>query len=350
MSRGRRFKTLSCGRGSSGRCRSETLYEIAFRYRADERYHLGHLFAKRAAEIPIPAEDSSFVRTQIYNWRAADEQAVCASWIDKHEESFAICRRLLARDDIPDADRQRIAENRDVVAPTMLDAAASYPGKLARDVVAGPRDCELTISLVAGPDRSATERTLNSFLSCCLDLPRMVRVLVVNAVLSEQDRTTLLQRYQFIEFGGTAYGEGPDVELADIRDEIQGRFWLHLGQGWRFFAPERFIGRLTAILEAEPEVFQVGINFGDARELTGASAADDVVRRTADAGRYVICDLVASGPAMFETARLDRAHGFIRADRDPIADLGRRARVAGLRTASLDEVLCIAGADCSSTD
>jgi hypothetical protein len=126
--------------------RAETLYEIAFRYRADERYHLGHLFAKRAAEIPIPAEDSSFVRTQIYNWRAADEQAVCASWIDKHEESFAICRRLLARDDLPDADRKRIAENRDIVAPTMLDAVAAYPGKLARDVVAGPRDCELTIS------------------------------------------------------------------------------------------------------------------------------------------------------------------------------------------------------------
>jgi glycosyltransferase involved in cell wall biosynthesis len=330
--------------------RAETLYEIAFRYRADERYHLGHLFAKRAAEIPIPAEDSSFVRTQIYNWRAADEQAVCASWIDKHEESFAICRRLLARDDLPDADRKRIAENRDIVAPTMLDAVAAYPGKLARDVVAGPRDCELTISLVAGPDRSATERTLNSFLGCCLELPRMVRVLVVNAGLSEQDRTTLLQRYQFIEFGGSAYEEGPDVGLAHIRDEIQGRFWLHLGQGWRFFAPERFIGRLTAILEAEPEVFQVGINFGDARELTGASAADDLVRRTADAGRYVIRDVVASGPAMFETTRLDRAHGFIRTDGDPIAELGRRARAAGLRTASLDEVLCIAGADCRSTD
>ncbi len=322
--------------------RAETLYEIAFRYRKDERYHLGHLFAKRAAEIPIPAVDSSFVRTQIYNWRAADEQAVCASWIDRHEEAFTIWRRLLARDDIPEDERKRLAANRDVAAPTMLEAAAAYPSKLARDVVAGPRDCELTISLVAGPDLGATERTLNSFLRCCLDLPRMVRVLVVNAVLSEQDRTTLLQRYQFIEVCA-AGAESPGGELARIRDEVQGRFWLHLGRGWRFFAPERLIGRLTAILEAEPEVFQVGINFGDATELTGESAAEDLVRRGADAGRYVISDVVASGPSMFDTARLGRAHGFIPTDRDPIAELGRRARVAGLRTASLDEVLCVAG-------
>ena len=67
------------------------------------------------------------------------------------------------------------------------------------------------------------------------------------------------------------------------------------------------------------------------------------MRRAADAGRYVFTDVVASGPAMFETARLDRADGIDGTDRDPIAELGRRAAAVGLRTASLDEVLCIAG-------
>jgi hypothetical protein len=43
---------------------------------------------------------------------------------------------------------------------------------------------------------------------------------------------------------------------------------------------------------------------------------------------------------MFDTTRLDRAGGL-----DPIAELGQRAAAAGLRTASLDEVLCIAPVD-----
>ena len=112
--------------------------------------------------------------------------------------------------------------------------------------------------------------------------------------------------------------------------------------GGAFFAPEGFIGRLSAVLDAEPAVFQVGINVDDAQTLTGVCAAEDAVRRGAGAGRYVLADGVASGPAMFETARLDRMGGIDDTDPDPIAGLGRRAAVAGLGTASLDEVLCIA--------
>lgn len=87
----------------------------------------------------------------------------------------------------------------------------------------------------------------------------------------------------------------------------------------------------------------MGINLADAVKLTGASAAEDAVRRAPATGRYVLTDAVASGPAMFDTERLDRAGGVDGADRDPIAQLGRRAAAAGLRTASRDEVLCIAG-------
>jgi glycosyltransferase involved in cell wall biosynthesis len=323
--------------------RAEPLHAIAYRYRADQRYQLGHLFAERAAAIPLPEEDILFVSADIYNWRALDEQAVCASWIGKHEEAFALCRRLLARSDIPADDRKRIAGNRDISTPAMIDAASSHPDLLARSLAAGPRDSGVTVSLVAGPDRTAIELTLNSFLRCCVDVTRIGRFLVINAGLSAEDCATLLERYRFLEFIQSSPEDGPAARLAKIRGEIVGRFWLHLCQGWRFFAPERFIGRLSAVIEAEPEMFQVGINFGDAEKLTGVCAAEDAVRRAADAGRYVITDGVASGPAMFETSRLDRADGIDGADRDPIAELGRRAAAIGLRTASLDEVLCVAG-------
>jgi len=96
------------------------------------------------------------------------------------------------------------------------------------------------------------------------------------------------------------------------------------------------------VLEAEPQVFQVAINFGDAVKLTGACAPEQAVRRAPDAGRYVLTDMMAGGPAMFDTALLDRAGGVHAAERDVITALDRRAAAAGLRTASLDEVLCIA--------
>jgi hypothetical protein len=243
-------------------------------------------------------------------------------------------RRLLVRPDIPDDDRQRVARNRHFSVPAMLEAASSYPDMLARSLIAGPRDSEVTVSLVAGADRAATEQTLDSFLNCCTDISRAGRFLVVDVGLSAQDRAILHERYRFLEFADYAPG-------THLRDQIHGRYWLHLDHGWQFFAPDNLITRLIAVLDAEPQVFQVGINLADAAELTGINAPEHTVRRTADAGRYVLAESVARGPSMFHTARLHQAGGVGGTDPDPITDLARSAAAAGLHTASLDEVLCI---------
>ncbi len=84
------------------------------------------------------------------------------------------------------------------------------------------------------------------------------------------------------------------------------------------------------MLDAEPKVYQVGVNYTDATELTGVRAPEQGVGRTPDAGRYVITDAVAAGPTMVDTERLDQAGG---AGTDPAA--------AEPHTASLDEVLCL---------
>ncbi|MFZ1164363.1 MAG: glycosyl transferase, partial [Mycobacterium sp.] len=99
------------------------------------------------------------------------------------------------------------------------------------------------------------------------------------------------------------------------------------------------------VLDAEPQVFQVGINYTDAAKLTGTSAAEQTIRRTPDTGRYLLTDAMATGPAMFDTARLDRAIGVQNSDPDSPTQRRRPAAGAGLRTASLDEVLCISSLD-----
>ena len=274
------------------------MHAIAFRCRVEQRYRLGYLFAQRAAEIPFPEEDLFVLGyfAEVYAWRATDEQAVCAFWIGKHAEAFTLCRRLLARPDIPDRDRQRIAANRDFSVPAMIEAAAPYPEALVQSLAAGPGEAEVTVSLIAGPDRQTTEQTINSFLTCCLDVSRVGRFLVLDTGLSAPDRAKLQQRYGFLEFARRRSGDKPAAQLAQLRAQIDGRFWLHLGEGWRFFAPENYITRLTAVLDAEPQVFQVGINFADAVKLTGASAAEQAIRRAPDAGRYLLTEAMATRP------------------------------------------------------
>ena len=302
--------------------RAEALHAIAVRYRLQQHYQFAYLYAQRAADIPFPDQDLFVPRyTDIYTWRATDELAVCASQLGQHTEAFTLCRRLLARTDLPEPDRQRIAANRDFSVPAMIEAASSYPKDLVQSLTARPGQGEVTVSLIAGADRATTEQTLNSFLTCCLDVSRVGRFLVLDAGLSAPDRKELRKRYGFLEFTRPRSGDKPAPQLAQLRAQIDSRFWLHLGAGWRFFAPENYITRLTAVLDAEPQVVQVGINVGDAATLTGASATEDAVRRAPDAGRYLLTDAMATGPAMYDTTRLDRT-------RD---------------TATLDEILCISG-------
>ena len=57
-----------------------------------------------------------------------------------------------------------------------------------------------------------------------------------------------------------------------IAEAVGGRHWLHAGQGWQFFATDPLVTRLCSVLQAEPGVYQFGINLADASALTGIAA------------------------------------------------------------------------------
>lgn len=302
--------------------RAEPLHAIAAEYRARGEYQLGHLFAQRAAAIPLPQEDILFVDAPVYQWRAVDEQAVCASWIGRHEESFTLCRELLNRPDIPDDERRRIAANRDQSVPALLAAAATYPESLVRKTIGHNPRAEISVSLVTGARRSVVEAAVDSFLNCCLDVARVGRFVALDTGLQEGDRRALQRRYPFLELIGGPRAEGV-AQLQYIQDRLRGRYWLHLGEGWRFFSPEGLIGRLQAVLAAEPRVVQVGVNVDDAAGLAGACAAASAVRSAGDGTRYVLVGAAVTGPAMFDVERLNQAldSGPITAQLDGVSSI-----------------------------
>lgn len=302
--------------------RAEPLHEIAAEYRARGEYQLGYLFARCAAGIPLPADDILFVDASVYQWRALDEQSVCASWIGKHEESFTLCRDLLTRSDVPENDRRRIAANRDHAIPALLETATPYPESLVRRITGHDLQAETSVSLVTGARRSVVEATVDTFLNCCLDVARVGRFVALDTGLPPEDRRALQRRYPFLEFISGPSTEGV-AQLQYIQDRLRGRYWLHLGEGWRFFSRAALIGCLQAVLAAEPRVVQVGVNVDDASAPAGAYAAAGTVRSAGDGTRYVLVGAAATGPAMFDVERLSQV-----LDSGPI-------------TAQLDGVSCI---------
>ena len=265
--------------------RAEPLYCIARHHFTEKRYRLAYLFGEHAAEIPRPDGDMLLPYPDIYAWRAADVQAKSAFCLGEHAVAFTLWRHLLAFPDIPDGERQRIAAHRDAAVPAILEVASSYPDTLVRNCIAAPArvraqhrrasDAEVTVSLIAGPDLVDIQQTLNSFLNCCNDVSLVGRFLLIDAGLSAADREILQALYEFLEFAHLGSEDAQGIQLAQVREQIRGRFWLHLDQNWRFFAPENLITRLSAVLDAEADVFQVAINLAGAITLTGASAPEE---------------------------------------------------------------------------
>jgi len=295
--------------------------------RVSGRYEMGYLFARQAAAVPRPVADRLRADNDIYTWRALDEQAVCASWIGRQQETFELCRRLLTIPGIDEQDRARFAANRDLAVPHLLEETATYPEDLARRPP-GPPDAEVTFTLVAGPDRQQSERTLNSFLQCCTDIDHVGRFLALDIGLAEADRAHLSNSYPFLEFvSGSA-----DMTHAEQTDRlhaaIAGRYWLHSGQGWQYFATDPLITRLCSILHAEPDVYRVGINYRDATTLTGVAAPAETTRTNTGTGRYVLTD----------TESNSGTHGPNMIDIDRFRTRSSDNRFTG---ATLDEVLCI---------
>lgn len=63
--------------------------------------------------------------------------------------------------------------------------------------------------------------------------------------LKEVGPPYFLERCGFLEFASFVPEDPAGARLARIRREIEGRFWLHLGEGRRFFVPDCLISRLT---------------------------------------------------------------------------------------------------------
>uniref|UniRef100_UPI0025CEFAC4 glycosyltransferase n=1 Tax=Mycolicibacterium sp. TaxID=2320850 RepID=UPI0025CEFAC4 len=320
--------------------RAEALHAIACYYRQHNRFQLGHMFARQAASIPVPAEDILFVWTGAHSWAALDEQAVCASQLGLHSEAFAICRQLLAGDKLAPEDRARVAINRDFSVPAKLDIATAYPAGFIHALQPRP-NADVTVTVSCGSSLESAEATLNSLLNSCTDRSRISRLLVDDSELAEAERATLALRYPMAKSLDAAFRESPAARLRRLSNNVETRFWLHVPGDWRFFAPERLLSRLAGVLETESDVLAVGVNYEDATALTGRNAPEDTTSRGAGTGRYVLTKSVPRGPVMIDTERLSRIGGIDPAADVAQTDLTERALAAGLSTATLDEVLCV---------
>jgi len=75
--------------------RAEPLYRIAQHYHLERNWALCYLFAKRAAELPLPQSRSLFVESEVYRLQAADLLSTAAWYVGEHEVGESALQKAL---------------------------------------------------------------------------------------------------------------------------------------------------------------------------------------------------------------------------------------------------------------
>ena len=63
--------------------------------RRKQRFSVAYLFAKTAAEIPLPESDVLFIFRDVYQYKALDELGISAYYLNKFREAADIFKRIL---------------------------------------------------------------------------------------------------------------------------------------------------------------------------------------------------------------------------------------------------------------
>lgn len=90
--------------------RAESLYHLARQLRLHDKIKLAYIYASVAVNTPLN-NDILFVDNSIYDWKAKDELAVSAYWVENYQLCHDLCIELLANPSVPLQEKQRLQEN-----------------------------------------------------------------------------------------------------------------------------------------------------------------------------------------------------------------------------------------------
>lgn len=92
--------------------RAEPLHDLARFHRMRSEFALAHLYAQQAVQIPRP-KDLLFVDASVYEWRALDELAVSAYYVNAMEQGRVAIKALLDGKKYPASEHRRMEANRE---------------------------------------------------------------------------------------------------------------------------------------------------------------------------------------------------------------------------------------------
>jgi len=97
------------------------------------------------------------------------------------------------------------------------------------------------------------ERTINSFLSCCLDIDKIDLFFCVDDNSDKNDREKMLRNYSFFKYYFKTNNEKGHLSSMNIiwnkLNTLKPKYWIHLEDDWLFIKPCKYIEKSISFLD-----------------------------------------------------------------------------------------------------
>ena len=118
------------------------------------------------------------------------------------------------------------------------------------------------------------ERTMNSFLHCCLDLDKIDRWICIDDNSSESDRQMMKSKYPFFEFIWKDQSQKGHAKSMNMLQEImKTKYQFHCEDDWSFFSPGMYLTNALEIINTDVSIGQVLLNRNYAEVLDHVDSA-----------------------------------------------------------------------------
>jgi len=180
----------------------------------------------------------------------------------KYLLSFNIANDVLKHNNIPELKRWAADEIRDYNIEYIRELYINYPKNKIDAFKFSNNGPKVLITMTTCKRLELFEKTVNSFLNCCLDINLIWGWICVDDNSSDRDREKMQKLYPFIEFiwkGETEKGHYISMNIIYKKAQVYD-YILHLEDDWHFIERREYVSDSIKIFSTDEKIGQVLFN------------------------------------------------------------------------------------------
>lgn len=256
---------------------TQDAYKIVYFCRTNNIFALGYFLGKYLCSI-FP-----------HNWNLLNETGLCAFYHQQYEESYKLFERALSMRGLTRKEADNVIFNAHFCTQFISDLYTTHNSNIVHGIL--QRKSKgiplVTFTITTCKRYDLFEKTMNSFLNCCIDLDRIDAWLCVDDNSSSADREKMTRNYPFFDFYfKTPQEKGHPQSMNIILDKVDTPYIFHIEDDWKFFAKRNYITELLDILNEDSGYGQALINKNYTEIDTDINIVGGIPKTTSTGLRY----------------------------------------------------------------